>query len=385
MPHITKLTGDSREILKQLPNESVQMCLTSPPYWNLRDYQMPGQLGLEDTVNLYINALMDILDEVWRILRKDGTLWLNLGDSYASAGEKMRPRSPVRLNHRREMMTDDFKVKELLGIPWRTAFALQAAGWYLRSEIIWAKGMSFCPEYSGSVMPEPAYDRPVKAHEQLFLLTKSPRYYYDYVAVREESIWKGKFNDPRWNETRRETNKKKHPTNNNAQGNGFSEWQPEDGRNLRDVWAISSASHNTTHFATFPEALVTPCILAGSAAQACEVCGAPFKRQLKPKEKRTYVVDQMIGIPGENPTRGRRKGVLGFSDDQTIGWQKTCDCAGVNGLAQSVVLDPFAGSGTVSLVALRHGRDAIGIELNPDYMEIINDRTGEVQMTFTGE
>jgi DNA modification methylase len=383
MPQIKMLTGDCREELKKLPEASVQMCLTSPPYWNLRDYGVAGQIGLEDTVDEYIDALLDVFDQVWRVLRPDGTLWLNLGDSYSSAGEKLKLWRPRTLSRARPRLTNEFKEKELLGIPWRTALAMQSEGWYLRGEIIWAKGVSFIPGYSGSVMPEPAHDRPVRAHEPLFLFTKRPRYYFDYIAVREQSIWRGKYNDPKWNETRRATNKLKHPTNNNAQGSGFSEWQPDDGRNLRDVWAISSASNPDGHFATFPARLVRPCVLAGSSSQACERCGAPYRRVLAERAVREYEAVPSIGIPGEHGKRGRRSGVLGFSDDTTTGWAQSCKCAGVSGAGESVVLDPFSGSGTVARVAVQHGRSAIGVELNPKYQAITEKRTAAVQMSFT--
>ena len=275
------LIGDARQRLAELPAGSARTCVTSPPYFGLRDYGVGGQIGLEDTPDAYVAEMVALFREVWRVLTDDGTLWLNLGDSFA-------------------------KEKQLLGIPWRVAFALQADGWYLRSDIIWHKP---------NPMPESVTDRPTKSHEYLFLLTKSPRYYYDHEAIKEPvsdvSLARSKyaFHSDR-------------PSTKNASmgGAGIHTDQMGErfvnptGRNKRDVWTITTKPFKGAHFAVMPEALVEPCVLAGSA---------------------------------EGDT----------------------------------VLDPFTGSGTVAVVANRHGRNFVGTELNAEYAQIAYDRiTGDAPM-----
>jgi len=271
----TILTGDTRTLLPTLESQSVQTVVTSPPYWGLRDYQVDGQLGLEATPEAYVTALVEVFREVNRVLRDDGTVWLNLGDS--------------------------FQDKQLLGIPWRVAFALQADGWYLRSDIVWAKGVSFCPSYSGSVMPEPVRDRPTRAHEYLFLLSKSSKYYYDADAVKEPARHAGtKISLGAKSMSKRSATGLGVKPSGNALADS---WTVGTGRNLRSVWTIKTQPNPDAHFATFPTALVEPCVKAGSR---------------------------------------------------------------VNDL----VLDPFAGSGTTGLVAMRLGRRFVGIELNPAYVTL---------------
>jgi DNA modification methylase len=248
------ITGDVRQSLRSLPEASVQTCVTSPPYWGLRDYGMPGQLGLEPTPDAYVAAMVDVFDEVWRVLKEDGTLWLNLGDSYASdtkgsggpcvlagAGNAMteaRYTKPRKVDH-------GLKQKDLVGIPWRVAFALQADGWYLRSDIIWSKP---------NPMPESVTDRPTKAHEYLFLMSKSERYFYDAAAITEAStIGAGAVRRVGADVTGRTDRKDegRHTVNDGT-------------RNKRTVWAVATQPYPEAHFATFPEALIEPCILAGS-------------------------------------------------------------------------------------------------------------------------
>jgi len=319
----TILTGDTRTLLPTLESQSVQTVVTSPPYWGLRDYQVDGQIGLEATPDEYFQTMVDVFREVKRVLRDDGTVWLNLGDSYATTQTGNRG-TASKLNGadgaqyaatldryteaktRRPAIPDGLKPKDLMGIPWRVAFALQADGWYLRSDIVWAKGVSFCPSYSGSVMPESVRDRPTKAHEYLFLLSKSSKYYYDADAVREpltsnrpDMARKGlrtgtaylEQGDVQNNSVKRRT----------RTHNGVPSLHT--GRNLRSVWTIKTQPNPDAHFATFPMKLVEPCVKAGSR---------------------------------------------------------------VNDL----VLDPFAGSGTTGLVAMRLGRRFVGIELNPAYVTL---------------
>ena len=346
-PDFTLYVGDSLDVQRDLPAESVHCCVTSPPYWGLRDYgtgtwvggdadcdhtqrmargdagiistdarlgninpmpvdtpigyaqtcgkcgatRIDQQLGLEPTPDEYVTNMVAVFREVRRVLRKDGTLWLNIGDSYAnpSSGDGVKP-------------------KDLVGIPWRLAFALQADGWYLRSDIIWSKP---------NPMPESVTDRPTKAHEYLFLLTRSPRYFYDADGIREQAIegtdlgllrgrdagnGDGKI---AWRaqsiKTRQEAGVDSRTANVSGQ------------RNKRSVWEIATAPYPAAHFATFPPALVEPCVKAGC------------------------------------PEDG-------------------------------VVLDPFMGSGTTAQVARRLGRRSIGIELNPEYAELCAKRLQQLSL-----
>jgi DNA modification methylase len=355
------LIGDARKRLAELPAGSARTCITSPPYFGLRDYgtasweggdencqhtisakdadnkavfservtrgdrsgcvncgamRVDSQIGLEPTPDAYVAEMVELFREVWRVLADNGTLWLNLGDSYvggkgqsgqgspdfqaerAKNGESINQAYHQIAGSKQTRPTDDrakmreagLKPKDLIGIPWRLAFALQADGWYLRSDIIWAKP---------NPMPESVRDRPTKSHEYVFLLSKSPRYYYDHEAIKEDGVIAAGTKGAKGSAER--------------QGiKGVNARPPEykvyDGkRNKRDVWTISTKPFKGAHFAVMPEALVEPCVLAGSA---------------------------------EGDT----------------------------------VLDPFTGSGTVAVVANRHGRDFIGTELNPEYGEIAYNR-----------
>jgi DNA modification methylase len=217
------LNGDVRQALALLPDQSVQTVITSPPYWGLRDYGSEGQLGQEDTPYEFIENLVEIFRDVRRVLKDNGTVWLNLGDSYVGTGNKGDYKDPKYSNGRNGQSialnnkVEGLKSKDLIGIPWRVALALQADGWYLRSDIIWHKP---------NVMPEPVKDRPTKAHEYVFLLSKSPKYFYDHEAVREDSL-SGK-------------------------------------RNRRSVWSVNTKPFKGAHFAVYPTELVEPCVLAGS-------------------------------------------------------------------------------------------------------------------------
>jgi len=267
--------GDCLEVLPTLPAGIVQTCVTSPPYYGLRDYGVDGQIGLEQTPDEYIARLVAVFREVRRVLKDDGTLWLNLGDSYGG--------------------------KDLLMIPARVALALQADGWYLRSEIIWHKP---------NPMPESVKDRPTKAHEMIYLLAKSAKYYYDADAVREPHV-----STPERYAREKERYKERGKYLAVTQGGKdtvFSNELNPLGRNRRDVWTVATRPYKGAHFATFPPALIEPCILAGSAAG-------------------------------------------------------------------DTVLDPFNGSGTTGAVAVTHGRDYIGIELNAEYIELAHQRIAQAQ------
>ncbi len=211
--HSTVAVGDAFAVLADMPDETVRTVITSPPYWSLRDYTIPGQLGLEDDPDDYVGSLVRVFDEVRRVLVKDGVMWLNIGDSYTSGGRTWRApdkKNPMRAMATRPPTPKGLKPKELVGIPWRLAFALQAAGWYLRSDVIWRKP---------NAMPESVKDRPTRSHEYLFMFTKSERYFYDRAAVPEVN-----------------------------------------GRNLRTVWDVNTQPLPEAHFATFPPELVDRCI-----------------------------------------------------------------------------------------------------------------------------
>lgn len=336
--NVTVLEGDALATLRTLPDVSAQCCVTSPPYFGLRDYGHADQMGLESSPDQYVARMVEVFSEVRRVLANDGTLWLNIGDSYAAqrGGTNMpaetlaggiggngdadahrgRPGGPSdkeRTRHKQYMPArfasrTGLKHKDLLGIPWLLAFALRADGWTLRSDIIWSKP---------NPMPESVTDRPTKAHEYVFLLSKRARYYYDAKAIAESSDW-NRRNDPKWQVARAATNEQKHDTNRNAQSGGFTKWQPEDGRNARSVWSITTQPFSGAHFATMPPELAKRCILAGSR----------------------------------------------FGD---------------------MVIDPFGGAGTTGLVADRLGRHATLIELNPQYAAMARARIADDAPLFNGD
>jgi DNA modification methylase len=253
------LAGDCLASLQLMPEQSVQCCITSPPYWGLRDYGHDGQIGLEATPDAYVAEMVAVFREVRRVLKDDGTLWLNLGDSYAATtrgsggtGKSTLVGTPDDKNGRRftprRMDIGSLKPKDLVGIPWRVAFALQADGWWLRQDIIWHKP---------NPMPESVTDRCTKAHEYVFLLTKSGRYYYDAEAVCEPAINKSCGNIQPTKGAR--TGDVKHQTKGNLHMIGAAEH-----RNRRSVWSIATQPYSGAHFAVMPQALVEPCLLAGS-------------------------------------------------------------------------------------------------------------------------
>jgi len=252
--------GDALEVLRTLPDESVQCCVTSPPYWGLRDYGVEGQLGLEHTPQEYVEKLVAMLREVLRVLRDDGTLWLVLGDSYATGGGAVgrclgggeQGERFLRQGHTNtqpnRMPLPGLKPKDLVGIPWRVAFALQADGWYLRSDIIWSKP---------NPMPESVTDRPTKAHEYVFLFSKSQRYFYDADAVAEETAMDDKRGKQRIGYKGRGADKSRNDGEADFFGQGAT-------RNARTVWDIATRPYSGAHFATMPSELASRCIKAGS-------------------------------------------------------------------------------------------------------------------------
>src|SRR5690606_28261525 len=356
-----------------LPPESVQTVVTSPPYFGLRDYGVDGQIGLEQTPEEYVAKLVEVFRGIRKVLRPDGTVWLNLGDRYwnsngfarASAEWQRKGRNDAPANDRRLPKDDILKVKDLIGIPWRVAFALQADGWYLRSDIIWHKP---------NPMPESVTDRPTRAHEYVFLLSKSPRYFYDADAIREPSKYVGRT----WKERKEAGAPNRHGLKGAAahKDSGFAPGAL--GSNKRSVWTIATQPFPEAHFATFPEKLVEPCILAGTSPHACPFCRAPWKRVVE----RTGVVHRRE--PAHDPRSPTKVDSTGWKPARrpTDLWEPTCTCEGNDGSGKCIVLDPFAGSGTTLLVAERLGRQAVGIEINPEYVEMAKRRLSKVQLAM---
>ena len=342
------LEGDVITRLKELPSGIVDCCITSPPYWGLRDYNANGQIGLEDTPEAWCEKLVAVFQEVHRVLKDTGTLWVNVGDAYMD--------------------------KQLVGQSWMLAFALRADGWYLRSDIIWAKP---------NPMPESVTDRPTKGHEYLFLLSKQPKYFYDADAVREPHV-------RLWDEKNggNLSGKGIHKLNDGFTDIGDrTDMKPNPaGRNRRTVWTIATQPMPDAHFATFPEKLVEPCILAGTSERGyCEACGKPWVRVVERGE--LVGKDRGGNYKGRNVDAGVKinHGTPGLSyENTTTGWQPTCDCDAST--IPGLVLDPFMGSGTTALVAARLGRNFTGTELNPEYIKIADKRIcGERdQLKFAG-
>ena len=371
--------GCCLDVLPTLPEKSVQCCVTSPPYWALRDYGTEGQLGLEKTPEEYVANMVEVFRQVKRVLRDDGTLWLNLGDSYAgnwgaqSRGQENNYRNstisgnqikaaPITTHTGSVKDTPNLKPKDLVGIPWLVAFALRADGWYLRSDIIWHKP---------NPMPGSQQDRPTTSHEYLFLLSKSQRYFYDQEAIREPAsspVGTGVG----WNNTRERSPRDRR----NGDDRHCDHERDCKQRTKRSVWTIPTQPYSAAHFATFPEKLVEPSILAGTSEEGCcAACGAPYERVTEKetirRERPADRTERHEQGEGVNACGNTVAGV----DVKTVGWQRTCDCPCEGEYPQPcTVLDPFMGSGTVGQVAKQYGRKFIGIELNPEYIQLAEKR-----------
>lgn len=401
--------------------------VTSPPYWGLRDYGTgmweggdaecghstprsrgddikPGdkqgtsagsrpntqtecpcgarridrQIGLEPTPDEYVATMVGVFREVWRVLRDDGTVWLNLGDSYASGGSGgysdkstlsgfTNPQTKGRVMNATSIQRsapDGLKPKDLCGMPWRVAFALQADGWYLRSDIIWAKP---------NPMPESVTDRPTRSHEYLFLLSKRERYFYDADAIREPAVTEGDCRFERTDNTQEFAR--------NGSDSRKRTGLPTGARNKRDVWTVNSEPTPEAHFATFPQKLIEPCILAGTSEKGCcAECGAPRARVTEVQGARNeswhdHKNDLQRGQRGKScpPDYARL----------TKGWLPSCECQKKIGdwkiipSVPCVVFDPFLGSGTVGKVCERLGRRWAGLELSEAYIDIAKKRTAQ--------
>ena len=372
------LQGDCLETLKSLPECSVQTCVTSPPYYRLRDYGVDGQIGLEQSPEEYIDKLVSVFREVRRVLKDDGTLWLNLGDSYNGSGGAGGDYSPGGLKEGQPKYPGrnekSLKPKDLMMMPARVALALQADGWWLRSEIVWHKP---------NPMPESVTDRPTKSHEMIYLLAKSAKYFYDYVAIQEPAAYDGRKDEQfkgsaKYKDSGQTFAEQGHPRwNKNADGLRV--------RNKRDVWTVVTKSYREAHFATYNPDLIEPCILAGTSAKGeCPKCGKAWARVVEKETSYDHVTSadgkSKIGPYANQTGNGEgthdiRHGV--FSTTTTTGWQPQCEC-GEQPVPQKV-LDPFNGSGTTGEVSIKHGRNYIGCELNPAYIELTHKRLAEVQ------
>jgi DNA modification methylase len=391
--------GDARSVLSTMPSESVHCAVTSPPYWSLRDYGVDGQIGLEETVDEWIRSLVAVFDQVHRVLRNDGTFWLNCGDAYAgSYGAQGRQGKTGQLAGRAACFERQIAAGHK---------SLQDAGWWVRDEIVWHKP---CP------MPEICRDRTTVAHEFLFLLTKRPRYFYDQEAIREPVAGtahpRGDGRVPRGWDTGPGDHKQKRgryqPKSDRTEafgrGPGWRVKQVNAGssfgglmatRNKRSVWTIRPEPFSGAHFATFPTALVEPCVLAGtSAAGCCEACGAPLERIVRKgapnlDHQRACGGDAAGAYDGkatkdfaaaraEDASAVKARILQGLRDRETVGWRRMCRCP-ETGTVPCTVLDPFAGSGTTGVVAMRHQRRFVGVELNPSYAELARKRIAAVQ------
>jgi DNA modification methylase len=377
---LTVMLGDCRQVMAQMEPESVHCVVTSPPYWGLRDYGQDGQLGLEPTPEAYVESMVAVFREVRRVLRSDGTVWLNLGDSYAASnvsgpqgttGERASRTFTARTTPR---MAAGLKPKDLVGIPWRVAFAFQADGWYLRSDVIWAKP---------NPMPESVTDRPTKSHEYLFLLSKSPRYYYDADAVREA----GTMHPVDWNDDgteKRTSHKRGDFAGKNGNTPGKEAFRTISAtRNLRSVWTIATQPYPGAHFATFPQALVEPCIKAGTSEKGvCPECWAPWERVVERSNTEPQRAGDWKATGEAHRNDIDRKGGF-YTVTTATGWQPTCRCEHDGGgwvPVPATVLDPFAGSGTTGLVAQRLSRRAVLIDLNGEYLEQVMDRNRDIPL-----
>lgn len=400
----TIICGDALTELKKMPDNLVHCCITSPPYYSLRDYGVPGQIGLEKTPEEYIQKIVEVFREVNRVLHSSGTLWLNMGDSYAGSGKG------IGSNHGKAVINDEeigprmsipmgIKPKDLLMMPFRVALALQANGWYLRSVMPWLKRNS---------MPESVTDRPSTAVEYLFLLTKSSRYFYDEEAIRLPARdWGTRdrkagsaFVDGTPGRARQSGGKNCNfsQTGRNFRNSDhfFNSWQgiyEEAGEPL--AFIVNPKGFKEAHFATFPEKLVEPCIKAGTSEKGiCSECGEPWVRILEKKpatmnirvrDNKKGIIDKKSGIDGKY--KASQEEIQNYGNEElgevkTIGWKPNCSCTPPSVPNTPIVFDPFCGSGTVCAVALKLFRRYFGIDLNPIYNKMSDRRTDDAESLF---
>lgn len=467
--------GDVLEVLRGLPDESVDCVVTSPPYWGLRDYgtgswdggddvwhtcsvcdgqtgnqscsqcggagswlgpcdhrvrkdgddprqgtfrngkdyahgelygercgrcnarRVDRQMGLEPTPDLFVAGMVAVFREVRRVLAPHGTCWVNLGDSYAANRSYQVSDSKHQAHDfggsNAQAVPDGLKPKDLVGIPWRVAFALQADGWWLRSDIIWGKP---------NPMPESVTDRPTKAHEYVFLLTKASRYWFDTEAVREPAEYgRRQWSDPEAVLAAATNGYDTRPDHGVRAKASVTGGDPSAGRNVRSVWSIATQPYPEAHFATFPEELARRCIIAGCPTRVCRVCGKPSERIVERERGDQEAVNRPKHLQSSKSGlslsgNGSREWAERGAKAETVGWSD-CACtpyplfpvspselAAVSKWRPGVTLDPFIGSGTVAKVARDHQRHAIGIDLNQTYLELAARRLQQLSL-LTGD
>jgi DNA modification methylase len=379
------INADVIEGLRRLPDASVHCVVTSPPYLWQRDYQCEGQIGKENSIEEYILRLMGVFAEVRRVLRPDGTLWVNIGDGYAN-DTKWGGRSGNRNTnsdlggYQRARRKSGIPSKSLMAIPARFQVAMIDAGWICRNEIIWHKPTS---------RPECVQDRCSRDHEQVFLFSKSPKYYYDPEAVKQPASPKT---------VTVKTSPVKGDGNGSA-GDRLNVYQDRNGRyyveerNLRTVWSIPAEPSDELHYAAFPSALPELCIQAGTSEKGCcAKCGGPWVRVIERRDtgRRQKMADSWetgSGRHGSFHRSGREKGKTGVPVmvNVTTGWRPSCKCEDAGDPVDCVVLDPFAGKSTTGGVALRLGRRFIGIELSSEYCQMSERRLREAERQAYGD
>lgn len=408
-----QLIHGSAHSLPEIADKSVHCLVTSPPYFGLRKYSgdqgvdwpavdyspmaglppvhveaMRCELGLEPDPTAYIGHLILCLREWHRILRDDGTCWVNLGDSYNGSGgaggdygagglKEGQPKYPGR-------RVNGLKAKELIMIPARLALAAQADGWFLRSAIVWAKGVSFIPHYAGSCMPESVQDRPTQSYEMVYMLAKQERYYFDMESVKEPLRLPDAADG-----TRVFGGRNKNGANlEHARTTGRSYEQAPSGRQIRSVWAISPRGYSGAHFAVFPPELPETCIRAGTSAHGvCPECGAPWRRVVEKGDPIRMGGNAGVSVGHANGPMSRNgngqwdEGHMPMvRPSHTAGWQPTCAC-NCDDVVPATVLDPFNGSGTSGRAALKLGRSYIGVDISQEYLtELSPDRMSNIQM-----
>jgi DNA modification methylase len=400
---LTILQGDALTMLETLPENSVHCCICSPPFFGLRDYGVAGQIGLEGSPEEWCAKLVSVFRECRRVLHPSGTLWVECGDSYTS-GNRATYRSGASDNKGQQVQDDmprprtpnGMKTKDLMGTPWMLAFALRTDGWFLRSDIIWSRP---------NPMPESVQDRPTKAHSYVFLLTKRPHYFFDAEAIKEPVTGDAHMRRANGPNSRMVLERavgrsniagvgpKSAPAGSGTKANESFHAAVTDlvgSRNKRSVWTIASEPSSDEHYASYPTALVKPCILAGTSAKGvCPRCLNPYERIAERTGgtigKGSWVnheLDDEQGIGQRTGSRADGSDEDGTYRVKTLGWAATCECEAGEPIP-ATCLDPFLGSGTTAAVALELGRNAIGIELSEDYVKLARARCAAVTPGLT--
>lgn len=422
------LVGHCADVLEGLAAESIHACITSPPYYRLRQYgaeadwpeihyaPLPGlplivvppwrgELGLEEELAHYVGHMVHVFRAVHRVLRPEGTLWLDLGDGWASSGkrggnarsgfnERWYGHGTPGKNERTHdqippmVVSSGLKPKDLCGVPWRVAFALQADGWWLRSEVIWFKR---------NCMPDPTQDRPTRAHETIFQLAKRDAYFHDAFAIREPHTMRPQRRPNGHKRRRPGSLMPEHTWSGTARDEPGVDGHPA-GRNARSVWPISTTPFSEAHFAVMPLELARRCVLASTSAQGvCSGCGMPWLRVVErpkvedPGRSEDSKMALAEGLLGREHDKDRRLGQqyqdqLDANPPVTVSWSPSCSCQAET--VPATVLDPFSGAATTAVAALCEGRSFVGVELNESYAEMSRRRLARdagQSLLFTGE